>query len=128
MRQPVFQRFTSHRQTQQHPIRPVPPQDTLHQPFLFAFTPEPEPFNFAVLPRTANQDIYQLPRVAPAELEGGNGSITVERWSPQRRAVRVELNGNDRLLLRAFAFPGWQVSVDGESAAIESSRALRVRS
>ena len=91
------------------------------------FTPEPEPFNFALLPRTAYQDIFHLPRVAPAELERGNGSVTVERWSPQRRAGRVELNGNDRLLLRAFAFPGWQVSVDGESAAIESSRALRVR-
>ncbi|MFL6215087.1 MAG: hypothetical protein ACJ74J_14480 [Blastocatellia bacterium] len=91
------------------------------------FTPEAEPFNFALLPRTAYQDIFRLPRVAPAELEHGNGSVEVERWSPQHRAVRVEMTGNDRLLLRAFAFPGWEVKVDGKPAAIETSQAMRVR-
>jgi hypothetical protein len=91
------------------------------------FTPEPEPFNYALLPRTAYQDIFHLPHVAPAELERGNGSVAVERWSPEHRAVRVELNDNDRLLLRVFTFPGWRVRVDGQSANTESSRALRVR-
>ncbi|HKP11417.1 MAG TPA: hypothetical protein VJZ91_04880 [Blastocatellia bacterium] len=91
------------------------------------FVPEPEPFNYALLPRTAYGDIFRLPRVEPAELERGDGSVRVERWTPEHRAVRVEVNGDDRLLLRAFAFPGWAVRVDGKPASIESSRALRVR-
>jgi hypothetical protein len=91
------------------------------------FTPEPEPFNFALSPRMAYQDIFHLPHVAPAELERGNGRVVVEQWSPQHRAVRVELTGDDRLLLRTFAFPGWKITVDGKPTNTESSQALRVR-
>ena len=91
------------------------------------FTPDPEPFNFALLPRTAYQDIFHLPRVAPAELERGNGRVVVEQWSPQHRIVRVELTGDDRLFLRAFAFPGWKVAVDGKPTNPERSQVLRVR-
>jgi hypothetical protein len=91
------------------------------------FVPEPEPFNFALMPRTGYGDIFRLPRVEPAELERGNGSATVERWMPEHRAVRVELRGSDRLLLRAFNFPGWTATVDGRRASLDSSQALRVR-
>jgi hypothetical protein len=91
------------------------------------FTPEAEPFNYALMPRTAYGDLFHLPRVEPAELERGHGSVRVERWTPEHRAVRVELNDSDRLLLRAFNFPGWTAMVDGQPASIESSQALRVR-
>jgi hypothetical protein len=91
------------------------------------FTPEVEPFNYALMPRTAYGDLFRLPRVEPAELERGNGSLVVERWTPEHRAVGVELNSSDRLLLRAFDFPGWTATVDGKPVSIESSHALRVR-
>ncbi len=91
------------------------------------FVPEPEPFNYALMPRTGYGDIFRLPRVEPAELERGKGSAIVERWAPEHRAVRVELSDSDRLLLRAFNFPGWTATVDGRPASIGSSQALRVR-
>ncbi len=91
------------------------------------FVPDPEPFNFALMPRTGYGDIFRLPRVEPAELERGNGRTLVERWMPEHRAVRVDLSDDDRLLLRAFDFPGWTVTVDGNPASLGSSQALRVR-
>jgi hypothetical protein len=91
------------------------------------FTPEAEPFNYALMPRTGYGDVHHLPRVEAAELERGAGRVTVEQWKPQHRAVRVELNGSDRLLLRAFNYPGWTATVDEQPATIESSQALRVR-
>jgi hypothetical protein len=91
------------------------------------FAPEIEPFNYALLPRTAYGDIFRLPRVEPAELERGNGHVAVEQWRPEHRVVRLELNGSDRLLLRTFVFPGWTATIDGKPARLESSQALRVR-
>ncbi|HKQ04933.1 MAG TPA: hypothetical protein VJ464_07365, partial [Blastocatellia bacterium] len=91
------------------------------------FTPEPEPHNYALMPRTGYGDVFHLPLVEAAELERGAGRVRVEQWKPQHRAVRVELNGSDRLLLRTFNYPGWTATVDEQPATIESSQALRVR-
>ena len=91
------------------------------------FTPEPEPLNYALMPRTAYGDIFHLPRVEAAELERNNGRVTVEQWQPEHRIVHVDLNDRDRLLLRTFDYPGWTVTVDGQTASKESGHALRVR-
>jgi hypothetical protein len=91
------------------------------------FTPEPEAFNYALMPRAGYGDIFRLPRVDAAELERNNGRVVVEQWQPEHRLVRVELNDRDRLLLRTFDFPGWTATVDGKLARKESSQAIRIR-
>ncbi|MDX2034804.1 MAG: 6-pyruvoyl-tetrahydropterin synthase-related protein [Blastocatellia bacterium] len=80
-----------------------------------AFAPNPEHYNFATLPRGAPRDV---PNMAPVQTASGNGRITVERWAPEWRELRVELDRDDRLEFRTFHFPGWTALVDGRPAEI----------
>jgi hypothetical protein len=69
-----------------------------------------EHYNFATLPRG-------VPREAPpmdqARLESGNGRVTIERWAPELRRIRVEMEKPDQLQFRSSNFPGWTATVDG---------------
>jgi hypothetical protein len=92
-----------------------------------AFVPEPEHMNYALMPRAAYGDIFHLPKVEPAALAQDKGKVTVERWSPEHRLVRVDLNEPDRLLFRTFDFPGWTVTVDGNIVNKITGHGLRVQ-
>ncbi|MFL6215088.1 MAG: hypothetical protein ACJ74J_14485 [Blastocatellia bacterium] len=83
------------------------------------FVPEQEHLNNATLPATAPGDPEEMPDdVPPAELAEENGTVVIEAWKPEHRAVRVELSERDQLWIRAFNFPGWTATVDGKPAEI----------
>jgi hypothetical protein len=80
-------------------------------------------------------DHYNLPSKAPpaqvlsANQEGGSKAarstatpptIIVERWTPERKIVRVESSPPARLALRLLNYPAWRVEVNGSK--IESAR------
>jgi hypothetical protein len=89
------------------------------------FEPEPEHLNSATLPATAPDDPGELPDdVPPAELAQENGTVAIEKWAPEHRIVRVELTDADQLWLRAFNFPGWTATVDGQPAPIKTGEDL----
>ena len=90
------------------------------------FVPSLEHVNFATIPRTANEDLFALPVVDPAELVAGKGEVAVERWDPHHRAIRAEMREPDLLMIRTFDFPGWIVTVDGQPAEISHGRAARI--
>ncbi|MEW6207201.1 MAG: 6-pyruvoyl-tetrahydropterin synthase-related protein [Acidobacteriota bacterium] len=93
-----------------------------------AFVPEAEHFNDAMIPRAAPSNPRELPSVERAELASGSGEISIELWEPQRRVIRADLTSDDRLMIRAFNFPGWTATVDGQSVAISEGEALRLES
>jgi hypothetical protein len=76
-----------------------------------AFKPIPEHYNYATLPRGVPRE---LPDVEPAQLASGDGSIVIERWQPEFRQLRVELDQADQLIFRNSNFPGWTAVVDGK--------------
>ena len=82
-----------------------------------AFEANPGHYNFATLPRGAPRDV---PAMEPVRTASGNGRITVERWEPERRELRVELDRDDRLEFRTFYFPGWTALLDGQPAEIHA--------
>jgi hypothetical protein len=83
------------------------------------FVPELEHMNSATLPATAPGDPEEMPDdVPPAELAEDNGTVAVQEWKPEHRAVRAELTDRDQLWIRAFNFPGWTATVDGNPAEI----------
>src|SRR6185369_8176031 len=92
-----------------------------------SFVPSPAHVNFAAIPRSANEDVFALPIVERAELAEDNGSVSIDRWEPQHRSIRVELSRPDRLLLRTFDFPNWHATVDGKAAPIIRGEALRLK-
>lgn len=96
---------------------------TIHKP---VFSPEAEHFNEVMIPRTAPKNPRELPRVDQVELAEGKGEVSIEKWYPQHRVIRAELTGQDRLLIRAFNFPGWRLTVDGQQSAITEGEAIRV--
>jgi 4-amino-4-deoxy-L-arabinose transferase-like glycosyltransferase len=83
-----------------------------------AFQPSFEHLNLAMIPRTAPEDPLQLPHLDEVDLIEGNGSVIVERWEPESRALWAVLFKGDRLLVRTFDFPGWTARVDGEPSQI----------
>jgi hypothetical protein len=86
-----------------------------------------EHLNFVMIPRTAPEDPLQLPKVGEAEFANGKGQISIERWEPEHRSLRVELNEPDKLLLRTFNFPGWTATIDGKPTTIYTGDALRIQ-
>jgi hypothetical protein len=83
------------------------------------FIPEPEHLNYAIIPRTAPADPEDLPDGVPeVELDSESGTATVVEWRPEERAIIVNLDAEDRLLVRTFDFPGWEATIDGKPAKI----------
>jgi hypothetical protein len=93
--------------------------------FASVFVPEEEHLNPTMIPITAPGDLEELPDdVPPAELSEGNGEVVVEQWKPEHRAMKVRLEEADQLWVRAFNFPGWTATVDGQLAQITSGEEL----
>jgi hypothetical protein len=76
-----------------------------------AFEPKPEHYNYATLPRGAPRDNPPMP---PVQFASGNGSITVERWTPEFRQLHAQLAEPDQLQFRTRNFAGWTAIVDGQ--------------
>jgi hypothetical protein len=75
------------------------------------------------VPRTAPENPEDLPgpdEAQPAELDAGNGTVSVGQWQPEHREVHAELSDADDLWIRTFNFPGWTATVDGKAAAIKT--------
>ncbi len=81
-----------------------------------AFEPNPDHYNYATLPRGAPRDV---PQMDLAQLASGNSRITIERWTPEYRQLRVELEEPDQLQFRTFNFAGWTALIDGQIAEIK---------
>ena len=81
-----------------------------------SFEPNPDHYNYATLPRGAPREV---PKMEPAQLASGNDRVTIERWTPERCELTVELEEPDQLRLRTTNFAGWIVLVDGEEAKIK---------
>jgi hypothetical protein len=91
-----------------------------------AFEPNPAHYNFATLPRGAPREAPPTATMEPVELASGRGTIEVERWTPEARALRLALDRDDRLQFRTFDFRGWTATVDGRVAAIEHGLARNI--
>ncbi|MCI0389818.1 MAG: hypothetical protein MOB07_13800 [Acidobacteria bacterium] len=81
-----------------------------------SFEPKPEHYNIATLPRGVPRDM--TPPEGPhgmdqARLVSGNGRVTIERWAPELRELRVEMEKPDQLQFRTSNFAGWTATVDG---------------
>ncbi len=93
--------------------------------FASVFVPEEEHLNPAMIPVTAPVDLGELPDdVPPAELAEDSGEVVIEKWSPEHRIVKVDLEDADQLWIRAFNFPGWTATVDGQPAQITNGEEL----
>ncbi|HEY6328741.1 MAG TPA: hypothetical protein VI756_05350, partial [Blastocatellia bacterium] len=85
------------------------------------FEPEAEHFNYAMLPKTAPDDPEDFPKDVPeAELDGDDGSVSVDVWQPEHRVIRADLPDFDELFVRTFNYPGWTATVDGNPATINT--------
>jgi len=80
-----------------------------------SFEPRPEHYNYATLPRGAARDNPPMP---PVQFAAGNGSVTVERWTPEFRQLRAQLADSDQLQFRTRNFAGWTAVVDGRITPI----------
>jgi len=85
-----------------------------------AFKPIPEHYNYATLPRGVPRDV---PKIEPAQVASGTGSVKIEVCQPEYRRVRVELEKPDRLLFRTSNYPGWTALVDGKVTEIKTGEA-----
>jgi hypothetical protein len=80
-----------------------------------AFEPNPEHYNYATLPRGAPRNV---PQMEPVQLASSDGSLVIERWTPEFRRLTVEVSEPDRLQFRTFNFAGWKATIDGREAPI----------
>ncbi|MBO0720491.1 MAG: hypothetical protein J2P41_06705 [Blastocatellia bacterium] len=85
-----------------------------------AFKPIPEHYNYATLPRGIPR---QVPKMEPARLVSGAGSVKIELWKPEYRQVRVALERADSLQFRTSNYAGWTAYVDGKITEIRSGEA-----
>jgi hypothetical protein len=85
-----------------------------------AFKPILEHYNYATLPRGVPRDV---PKMEPAQLASGAGSVEVELWQPEFRRVRVETGSADQLQFRTSNYPGWTALVDGKVTEIKTGDA-----
>ena len=70
----------------------------------------------------AGKDVRRVTVEGPAR-----AAIRVERWDAESRSFTAEMSAPDRLALRLFRYPAWQVEVNGrevETAASESGQML----
>jgi hypothetical protein len=85
-----------------------------------AFKPTPQHYNYATLPRGVPRDV---PKVEPAQLASGAGSVNIELWQPEFRRVIVEIDRADQLQFRTSNYPGWTAIVDGRVTEIKTGDA-----
>jgi hypothetical protein len=88
-----------------------------------SFEPNLKHYNYATLPRGVAREV---PKMEPAQLASSNGRVTIERWTPERRELTVELEEPDQLRLRTSNFPGWMALVDGQEVKIEEGAAKNI--
>jgi hypothetical protein len=81
-----------------------------------SFEPNLEHYNYATLPRGVPRE---TPPMDLARLASGAGRVTIERWAPERRELRVETKEPNQLQFRASNFAGWTATVDGKPVEIK---------
>ena len=87
-----------------------------------SFEPNPAHYNVATLPRGVPREITQpegSDGAVRARLVSGNGRVTIERWAPELRELRVEMGKPDQLQFRTSNFMGWTATLDGRSVEIK---------
>jgi len=87
-----------------------------------SFEPNPKHYNVATLPRGVPRETTPLEAsngMDLARLVSGNGRVTIERWAPELRVLRVEMEKPDQLQFRTSNFAGWTATVDGRLVEIK---------
>src|SRR5262245_60110620 len=64
-----------------------------------SFEPNPAHFNTSTLPRGVPLEISPMER---AKLVSGNGRVSIDRWAPGLRNLRVEMEKLDILMFRIY--------------------------
>ena len=54
-----------------------------------------------------------------AQLASGAGRVTIERWTPESRMLRIELEKSDQLQFRTSNFAGWTAAIDGTPVEVK---------
>jgi hypothetical protein len=90
------------------------------------FEPESQHLNDVIIPRTAPENIEDLPSLERVVLAEGNGRVLVEQWKPEQRALRADLNRSDQVRIRTFNYPGWTATVDSRPAVIGTDPKLGI--
>lgn len=80
-----------------------------------SFEPNLQHYNYATMPRGA---VRENPPMPPVQLAAGQGSLTITRWTPEFRQLRVWLPVADQLQFRTRNFAGWTATVDGQLVPI----------
>ncbi len=81
-----------------------------------SFEPNLEHYNYATLPRGVPRE---TPPMDLAQLASGAGRVTIERWTPESRMLRIELEKSDQLQFRTSNFAGWTAAVDGTPVEVK---------
>src|SRR5262245_60938117 len=81
-----------------------------------SFEPNPEHYNISTLPRGVPRETTPMTH---ARLVSGNGRVTIERWAPELRELRVEMEKLDQLRFRTSNFMGWTATLDGRPVEIK---------
>ncbi len=77
-----------------------------------------EHLNFATIPHNVTDAWTDVPPLERAALASRRGEVSVEKWQPESRLIRVKTAMNDTLQIRTFNFPGWTATIDGKPAEI----------
>ncbi|MGH9938978.1 MAG: hypothetical protein ACREAM_22290, partial [Blastocatellia bacterium] len=88
-----------------------------------SFEPNPGHYNYATLPRGVPRE---TPPMEPARLASDAGRVTIERWTPELRELRVELEKSDQLQFRTSNFAGWTATVDGKPVEVREGAVKNV--
>jgi hypothetical protein len=56
---------------------------------------------------------------ARAYFESGEGSVSIDQWTPD--AVRFTAEGAGRVVIAEAAYPGWRAKVDGAPVTLETT-------
>jgi hypothetical protein len=89
------------------------------------FIPSTEHVNYAMIPHNALEEPLEMPHLERVMLIKGKGEVTVEKWLPQSRSIRAELQEDDTLFIRTYDFPGWTATVNGQPATIKTGAYLK---
>jgi len=76
------------------------------------------------LPRSANPQTWQRQPAGPAGVVGVTGGVTFEAKAERAPGIRLSATapGPAHLRLGRWAFPGWELKVDGQARAVEPNR------